>query len=245
MIKLSAVALAAAFAIGEAAGPAPAALMTQESVNVFRRFSVDRAKVLEFYGDVLGLQLSPTLNMPGGGQMSQFHVGTSLFKFTNAGAGRQDKSGPVLDVTGLRVFTYFYADEAGVTRAFTSHGYPAPDFQGAAGTSSRDGHRSRRTMGGTRRDPAAIRHISKWARRCRTSETKPSLLSRVRRARRAAGRRFRVRQDVSIQARSEERQHPQSLGGASGSGGQYVHGRHPVRHQRRGSRRRSRQRRPS
>jgi predicted enzyme related to lactoylglutathione lyase len=133
MIRLFAVSLAAAFAIAEAAGPAPAALMTQDSVNVFRRFSVDRAKVLEFYGDVLGLQLSPTLNMPGGGQMSQFHVGTSLFKFTNAGAGRQDKSGPVLDVTGLRVFTYFYADEAGVTKAFTSHGYPAPDFQGAVG----------------------------------------------------------------------------------------------------------------
>jgi predicted enzyme related to lactoylglutathione lyase len=131
MIKLSAAALAAAVALAETAGPAT--LMTQESVNVFRRFSVDRAKVLEFYGDVLGLQPATTLNMPGGGQMSQFHIGTSLFKFTNAGAGRQDKSGPVLDVTGLRVFTYFYADEAGVAKAFTSHGYPAPDFQGAAG----------------------------------------------------------------------------------------------------------------
>jgi predicted enzyme related to lactoylglutathione lyase len=133
MIKLSTAALAAAVALAETAGPAPATLMTQDSVNVFRRFSVDRAKVLEFYGDVLGLPLSPTLNMPGGGQMSQFHVGTSLFKFTNAGAGRQDKSGPVLDVTGLRVFTYFYADEAMVAKTFTSHGYPAPDFQGAAG----------------------------------------------------------------------------------------------------------------
>jgi predicted enzyme related to lactoylglutathione lyase len=148
MIKLSTAALAAAVALAETAGPAPfdsaqdvpsdsrgtpATLMTQDSVNVFRRFSVDRAKVLEFYGDVLGLPLSPTLNMPGGGQMSQFHVGTSLFKFTNAGAGRQDKSGPVLDVTGLRVFTYFYADEAGVAKTFTSHGYPAPDFRGAAG----------------------------------------------------------------------------------------------------------------
>ena len=71
--------------------------------------------------------------MPGGGQMSQFHIGTSLFKFTNAGADRQEKSGPVLDVTGLRVFTYFYPDEAAVPKAFTSHGYPAPEFQGAAG----------------------------------------------------------------------------------------------------------------
>jgi predicted enzyme related to lactoylglutathione lyase len=133
MIKLSAAALGVAVALAETAGPAPATLMTQESVNLFRRFSVDRAKVLEFYGDVLGLPLSPTLNMPGGGQMSQFHVGTSLFKFTNARAGRQDKSGPVLDVTGLRVFTYFYADEAVVAKKFTSHGYPAPDFQGTAG----------------------------------------------------------------------------------------------------------------
>jgi predicted enzyme related to lactoylglutathione lyase len=133
MIKLSAAALAAAVALAETAGPAPAALMTQDSVNVFRRFSADRSKVLEFYGDVLGLQPATTLNMPGGGQMSQFHIGTSLFKFTNAAAARQEKSGPVPDVTGLRVLTYFYADEAGVAKAFTSHGYPAPEFRGAAG----------------------------------------------------------------------------------------------------------------
>jgi predicted enzyme related to lactoylglutathione lyase len=39
----------------------------------------------------------------------------------------------VLEVTGLRVFTFFYADEASVTKAFTAHGYPAPEFQGTAG----------------------------------------------------------------------------------------------------------------
>ena len=132
MIRMSAAVLAAAIALGETAGP-PASLMTQDSVNVFRRFSVDRAKVLAFYREAVGLETAPTLNMPGGGQMSQFHIGTSLFKFTNAAAGRQEKSGPVLDVTGLRVFTYFYADEGAVTRAFTSHGYPAPEFLGAAG----------------------------------------------------------------------------------------------------------------
>src|SRR5215831_11470859 len=129
---MSAAVLAAAIALGETAGP-PASLMTQDSVNVFRRFSVDRAKVLAFYSVAVGLEAAPTLNMPGGGQMSQFHIGTSLFKFTNAAAGRQEKSGPVLDVTGLRVFTFFYADEAAVTKAFTSHGYAAPAFQGAAG----------------------------------------------------------------------------------------------------------------
>jgi predicted enzyme related to lactoylglutathione lyase len=132
VIRIATAALAAAIALGEVAG-SPAWLMTQESVNVFRRFSVDRAKVLAFYGEAVGLETAPTLNMPGGGQMSQFHVGTSLFKFTNAAAGRQEKSGPVLDVIGLRVFTYFHADESAVTRAFTSHGYPAPEFQGQAG----------------------------------------------------------------------------------------------------------------
>jgi len=112
--------------------PAPASLMTQDSVNVFRRFSIDRAKDLEFYGDVIGLQSLNGLNMPGGGQMSLFQIGTSQFKFTTAG-NRKEPSGPVLDVTGLRVFTYFYAEEAAVIKAFTTHGYPAPRFEGPAG----------------------------------------------------------------------------------------------------------------
>src|SRR5215472_19115443 len=128
---MSAAAVAAVLALGELAGPTPATLMTQDSVNVFRRFSVEREKVLSFYSDAVGLQTAPTLNMTGGGQMSQFHIGTSLFKFNTAG-GRQEKSGPVLDVTGLRVFTFFYADEAAVTKAFASHGYPAPQFDGPA-----------------------------------------------------------------------------------------------------------------
>ncbi len=113
--------------------PLPASLMTQPSVNVFRRFSVDRAKHLAFYADAIGLQPLNALNMPGGGRMALFHIGASQFKFTNAAAGRAEPSGPVLDVTGLRVFTYFYADENAVTKAFTSHGYPAPEFHGPPG----------------------------------------------------------------------------------------------------------------
>ena len=101
--------------------PVPASMMTQESVNVFRRFAVEREKDLAFYADALGIPALNALNMPGGGQMSLFHIGTSQFKFTGAGQ-RAERSGPVLDVTGLRVFTYFYPDEAAVTKAFTSHG---------------------------------------------------------------------------------------------------------------------------
>jgi predicted enzyme related to lactoylglutathione lyase len=124
--------LISVLAVAQTTSPGvPASLMTQDSVNVFRRFSIDRAKDLEFYGDVIGLQSLNGLNMPGGGQMSLFHIGTSQFKFTTA-ANRKDPSGPVLDVTGLRVFTYFYADEATVVKAFTSRGYPAPQFEGPA-----------------------------------------------------------------------------------------------------------------
>jgi predicted enzyme related to lactoylglutathione lyase len=118
-----------------AGNPAPATAMTQDSVNVFRRFSADRAKELAFYSEVIGLQAGPGFNMPGGGQMAILNIGTSQFKFTGAG-NRQEKSGPVLDVTGLRVFSYFYCSEADVTTRLTSHGYPAPEFHTIAGRRS-------------------------------------------------------------------------------------------------------------
>jgi catechol 2,3-dioxygenase-like lactoylglutathione lyase family enzyme len=112
-----------------------ASLLTQPSMNVFRRFSVDRAKILEFYGDVLGLEPMPPIGMPGGNQMSRFHVGTSEIKLTTAAAGRQDKSGAIADTTGLRVFTFFFPDEASLSTRFTAHGYPAPAFRNREGGS--------------------------------------------------------------------------------------------------------------
>ena len=98
-------------------------------MNVFRRFTVDRAKVLEFYGDVLGLKPLPPIGMAGGNQMSRFQVGTSEIKLTGSTPGRQDKSGAVRDTTGLRVFTFFFPDEAALTARFMSHGLPAPAFK--------------------------------------------------------------------------------------------------------------------
>jgi catechol 2,3-dioxygenase-like lactoylglutathione lyase family enzyme len=112
-----------------------ASLLTQPSMNVFRRFSVDRAKILEFYGDVLGLKPLPPIGMPGGNQMSRFQVGTSEIKLTTAAAGRQDKSGAIGDTTGLRVFTFFFPDEAALSARFTAHGYAAPAFTNRDGSS--------------------------------------------------------------------------------------------------------------
>jgi catechol 2,3-dioxygenase-like lactoylglutathione lyase family enzyme len=110
-----------------------ASLLTQPSMNVFRRFTVDRARMLEFYGDVLGLKPLPPIGMAGGNQMSRFQVGTSEIKLTGATPGRQDKSGAVRETTGLRVFTFFFPDEAALTARFKARGLPAPEFKAREG----------------------------------------------------------------------------------------------------------------
>jgi catechol 2,3-dioxygenase-like lactoylglutathione lyase family enzyme len=110
-----------------------AALSTQTSMNVFRRFAVEPAKMATFYSDVLGLKQLPSLNMPGGGQMMLFQIGSGQVKLQYAAAAGEYKTGPVRDVTGLRVFTFFYPDETAATARFVQHGYPAPKFGPARG----------------------------------------------------------------------------------------------------------------
>ncbi len=118
----------AALALGQTSTPTLESMLTTPSMNVFRRFSVDRAKEVEFYGDVLGLQPLSTFGMPGGGQMTRFHAGTSEIKLTAAGQGRKEPTGAIPDVTGLRVFTFFFPDEAALTSRFKAHNLPTPDF---------------------------------------------------------------------------------------------------------------------
>jgi catechol-2,3-dioxygenase len=108
-----------------------AALSTQPSMNVFRRFSVDAAKMTGFYGDVLGLKALPPLRMPGGGSMILFQVGSGQVKLQATPAAKDYASGPVREVSGLRVFTFFFPDEPALTARFVQHGYPAPQFQAA------------------------------------------------------------------------------------------------------------------
>jgi catechol 2,3-dioxygenase-like lactoylglutathione lyase family enzyme len=109
----------------EAAAP----VFTQAVPNVFRRFAVDLAKMKEFYGDVLGLEPLPTLNMPGGGQMTRFHAGASEIKLQASAGETQAPAGGVRDATGLRVLTFFFPDEAALAARFKEHGYPAPEFR--------------------------------------------------------------------------------------------------------------------
>jgi predicted enzyme related to lactoylglutathione lyase len=129
-------ALVAFMSVGVVAQAPPAslaALSTQPSMNVFRRFAVDAAKMTGFYGDVLGLKALPPIRMPGGGQMILFGIGSGQVKLQATAAAGEYPSGPIRDVSGLRVFTFFYPDEAGVTARFVQHGYPAPKFTPTSG----------------------------------------------------------------------------------------------------------------
>lgn len=109
-----------------------AALSTQPSMNVFRRFAADRAKMIGFYGDVLGLKQLPSIKL-GSGEMILFAIGTGQVKLQATPAATEYPSGPIREVSGLRVFTFFYPDEAAVTARFVQHGYAAPQFQNSRG----------------------------------------------------------------------------------------------------------------
>jgi catechol-2,3-dioxygenase len=106
-----------------------AGLSTQPSMNVFRRFSTDAASMTGFYGEVLGLKALPPLRMPGGGTMILFQVGSGQVKLQATPAAKDYASGPVREVSGLRVFTFFFPDERSLTARFVEHGYPPPQFQ--------------------------------------------------------------------------------------------------------------------
>src|SRR4030095_671053 len=60
-------------------------------------------------------------------------IGSGQVKLQYTAAAGEYKTGAVREVTGLRVFTFFYPDEAAVTARFVQHGYPAPMFGPARG----------------------------------------------------------------------------------------------------------------
>jgi catechol-2,3-dioxygenase len=128
--------LCAAISVAALDGATPgslAALSTQPSMNVFRRFAVDKAKMIEFYGEVLGLRSMPPIALGPDSQMIRFQVGTAEIKLQATAAAAGYPAGPVNAVTGLRVFTFFFPDEAAIAARFTAKGYPTPAFAARAG----------------------------------------------------------------------------------------------------------------
>ncbi len=108
-------------------------VLWQPSMNVFRRFAADRAKIINFYGDALGLKPERPIAMPGGGQMTQFGVGTALVKLTTVTRNGSYTGGDIRAVTGLRLITFFFPDETALKARLAANGYPVPEFKPGAG----------------------------------------------------------------------------------------------------------------
>lgn len=111
--------------------PSVRPLISQGSMNVFRRFPPDkRDKMLEFYGKVLGVRSLSPITLGGGNQMVLYGVGSGQIKLASGQqSNRQYKAGTARDATGLRVITLFFPDEAALVARFKEAGYPAPSFR--------------------------------------------------------------------------------------------------------------------
>jgi catechol 2,3-dioxygenase-like lactoylglutathione lyase family enzyme len=110
------------------AGATTASVLWQPSMNVFRRFEVPPERMYEFYGGVLGFKQLSTLNVGNGGGVARFQAGAQELKLTRRVGGRSYEGGGVRAATGLRLLTFFFADEAALTARFAQHGLAAPEF---------------------------------------------------------------------------------------------------------------------
>jgi len=107
-----------------------AGVLWQPSMNVFRRFEAPAERMYEFYGGVLGYKQLSTLNVGnGGGGVARFQAGAQELKLTRRVANRSYEGGGVRGATGLRLLTFFFADESALTARFVQHGLASPEFK--------------------------------------------------------------------------------------------------------------------
>jgi catechol 2,3-dioxygenase-like lactoylglutathione lyase family enzyme len=100
-------------------------------INVFRRFSSERtAAMREFYGEVLALPVLPETAL-GGGAMIRYPVGGSEVKLFPVAPSPANTAG-VGEARGVRLLTFFYADEGALAQRFAAHGLAAPRFAKAS-----------------------------------------------------------------------------------------------------------------
>jgi len=105
-------------------------------MNIFRRFSPDiRDKMVEFYNQVLGLPALTPIQLGRNQQMLLFKVGAGQIKLASGlNAGREYRPGGAInDVTGIRLITLTFPDEAALKKSFADHGYPVPEFKDIGG----------------------------------------------------------------------------------------------------------------
>jgi catechol 2,3-dioxygenase-like lactoylglutathione lyase family enzyme len=120
------------FAAADDAGKSVRATLWQPSMNVFRRYSVPAEKMFEFYGAVLGFEQLVTFNPADAvGGVARFKAGAQELKLTGRVPDRTYVAGGVRDATGVRLLSFFFADEADLVRRFEAHGLPHPVFRTA------------------------------------------------------------------------------------------------------------------
>jgi catechol 2,3-dioxygenase-like lactoylglutathione lyase family enzyme len=118
-------------------GATTAGVLWQPSMNVFRRFDVPAERMYAFYGAVLGFEQLSTLNVGNGGGVARFQAGAQELKLTRRVANRRYEPGGVQDATGLRLLTFYFADEDVLVARFMEHGLPAPVFSVVPGSDRR------------------------------------------------------------------------------------------------------------
>jgi catechol 2,3-dioxygenase-like lactoylglutathione lyase family enzyme len=104
-----------------------APVLWQPSMNVFRRFAAQPERMFEFYGGVLGFKQLTTFSVGNGG-VARFQAGAQELKLTKQVGNREYRPGGMKAATGLRLVSFFFADEAALSRRFVEHGLPAPEF---------------------------------------------------------------------------------------------------------------------
>ena len=111
-----------------------APIMTQASMNVFRRFAVDPAVIYDFYGKALGLKQLTTFDVGSKTGVARFQAGASEVKFTGRTSNRQYHPGGVQEATGVRLLTFFLPDQKALLERFQAQGLPAPEFRPIPGS---------------------------------------------------------------------------------------------------------------
>jgi catechol 2,3-dioxygenase-like lactoylglutathione lyase family enzyme len=131
-LTLAALAGNLAFQPAAMAQNSTASVLSQPGMNIFRRFSTDDAiPLFDFYAKVLGHESLTTYDVGGGTGVSTFRAGNgpSQLKFTTDTPDRTYQPGGMDNATGIRLWTFFYSDQAALTQRFVDNGYPAPVFE--------------------------------------------------------------------------------------------------------------------
>lgn len=109
-------------------------ILSQGSMNVFRRFAAEPKAMYEFYGEVLGLKQLTTFDVGKNTNVARFQAGDSQLKLTARTPNRQYHPGDVQEATGVRLITLYFPDQKLLSERFRTHGLPVPEFKPIAGS---------------------------------------------------------------------------------------------------------------